>query len=150
MPDSHLADGLDTIEKNHGALLTLCQRLEDLADSLPFSVDETLCREVAGDIVPLLSQAQAVEEDMLYPALTARAGSCFSALMIERLKGEHRCDRNGAEEIALTLQAMLAGRCRLSFETVGYMLRGFFECVRRHIASERELINSLCQPTLHS
>lgn len=142
--------GLDDIRDNHAALLTLCKDLEELADSLPFHLDDAQCRKLASRIVPLVSEAQGLEERMLFPALSARAESCFSALMIERLKNEHRCDRNGAEEIALTLQALLAGRCRLSFETVGYMLRGFFECVRRHVASEKELINSLYLPALRS
>lgn len=134
---------LRTLKQNHQDLLALCHDLEALADSLPFDVNERLCHDVSDSVVALLARTQAFEEELLFPDLDREAGSCFSAMMIERLKNEHRCDRLAAEEIALTLKALLRGHCGLTFETIGYMLRGFFECVRRHVASERALIEQL-------
>ncbi|MBW8282522.1 MAG: hemerythrin domain-containing protein [Rhizobium sp.] len=137
---------LATLGRNHEDLLRLCRDLEDLADSLPFAIDEARCRDVAEQVVPLLTRTQEFEEQLLFPDLDRSAGSCFAAMMIERLKNEHRCDRMAAEEISLTLKAMLRGHCGLTFETIGYMLRGFFECVRRHVASEKAMINQLIPP----
>lgn len=137
---------LKTLRQNHEELLGLCRSLEELADSLPFAIDEALCREVAEQVVPLLARTQDFEERLLFPDLDRSAGSCFTAMMIERLKNEHRCDRLAAEEISLTLKAMLRGHCGLTFETIGYMLRGFFECVRRHVASEKAMIHQLISP----
>lgn len=134
---------LKTLQQNHEELLGLCRSLEELADSLPFDVDDNLCRKVSDAVVPLIDRTQKFEEQLLFPDLDRSAGSCFTAMMIDRLKNEHRCDRLAAEEISLTLKALLAGRCGLSFDTVGYMLRGFFECVRRHIAAETAVIDSL-------
>ena len=134
---------LATLRRNHEDLLRLCRDLEYLADSLPFAVDEARCRDVAEQVVPLLTRTQEFEEQLLFPDLDRSAGSCFAAMMIERLKNEHRCDRLAAEEISLTLKAMLRGHCGLSFETIGYMLRGFFECVRRHVAAEQAMIDQL-------
>lgn len=134
---------LATLRRNHEDLLRLCRDLEYLADSLPFAVDEARCRDVAEQVVPLLTRTQEFEEQLLFPDLDRSAGSCFAAMMIERLKNEHRCDRLAAEEISLTLKAMLRGHCGLSFETIGYMLRGFFECVRRHVASEKAMVSQL-------
>ena len=134
---------LRTLKQNHQDLLALCHDLEALADSLPFDVNERLCHDVSDSVVALLAHTQAFEEELLFPDLEREAGSCFSAMMIERLKNEHRCDRLAAEEISLTLKALLRGHCGLTFETIGYMLRGFFECVRRHVASERALIEQL-------
>jgi len=134
---------LRTLKQNHQDLLALCHDLEALADSLPFDVNERLCHDVSDSVVALLARTQAFEEELLFPDLEREAGSCFSAMMIERLKNEHRCDRLAAEEISLTLKALLRGHCGLTFETIGYMLRGFFECVRRHVASERALIEQL-------
>lgn len=131
------------LKQNHQDLLALCHDLEALADSLPFDVNERLCHDVSDSVVALLARTQAFEEELLFPDLDREAGSCFSAMMIERLKNEHRCDRLAAEEISLTLKALLRGHCGLTFETIGYMLRGFFECVRRHVASERALIEQL-------
>ena len=137
---------LATLGRNHEDLLRLCRDLEDLADSLPFAIDEARCRDVAEQVVPLLTRTQEFEEQLLFPDLDRSAGSCFAAMMIERLKNEHRCDLMAAEEISLTLKAMLRGHCGLTFETIGYMLRGFFECVRRHVASEKAMINQLIPP----
>lgn len=134
---------LATLRRNHEDLLRLCRDLEDLADSLPFAIDEARCRDVAEQVVPLLTRTQEFEEQLLFPDLDRSAGSCFTAMMIERLKNEHRCDRLAAEEISLTLKAMLRGHCGLTFETIGYMLRGFFECVRRHVAVEKAMIDQL-------
>lgn len=134
---------LTTLKQNHQDLLALCHDLEALADSLPFDVNERLCHDLSDSVVPLLARTQAFEEQLLFPDLDREAGSCFSAMMVERLKSEHRCDRLAAEEISLTLKALLRGHCGLTFETIGYMLRGFFECVRRHVASERALIEQL-------
>lgn len=136
----------EVIRRNHDDLLDLCGRLEAIADSLPFALDQELCRQVATDIVPVLTRTQTVEELVLYPFLEESAGSCFSAMTIDRLKGEHMCDRLAAEEVALTLDAVLDNRCGLSFETVGYMLRGFFECLRRHVAAEKSLIEMFGTP----
>ncbi|WP_112829502.1 hemerythrin domain-containing protein [Rhizobium cremeum] len=138
------AQDLAALDRNHEALLALCIKLEDIADSLPFDINEDLCNEVAQTVAPLLKQTQQLEEKVLFPDFDRSAGSCFAAMMIERLKGEHRCDGLAAEEISLTLKAVIEGRCRLSFDTVGYMLRGFFECVRRHVAAEKLMIEALC------
>lgn len=134
---------LKTLRQNHEDLLDLCRSLEELADSLPFAVNEKLCRDVSDQVLPLLARTQEFEEQLLFPDLDRSAGSCFTAMMIERLKNEHRCDRLAAEEISLTLKAMLRGHCGLTFETIGYMLRGFFECVRRHVAAENAMIDQL-------
>ncbi|PPJ44925.1 hemerythrin domain-containing protein [Rhizobium sp. KAs_5_22] len=134
---------LNTLKQNHEDLLGLCRSLEELADSLPFAINEKQCREVSDTVLPLLARTQEFEEQLLFPDLDRSAGSCFTAMMIERLKNEHRCDRLAAEEISLTLKAMLRGHCGLTFETIGYMLRGFFECVRRHVAAEKAMIDQL-------
>jgi hemerythrin-like domain-containing protein len=136
---------LTTLRQNHEELLGLCRNIEELADSLPFDINEKLCRAVSDTVVPLLARTQEFEERLLFPNLDRSAGSCFTAMMIERLKNEHRCDRLAAEEISLTLKAMLRGHCGLTFETIGYMLRGFFECVRRHVAAEKAMIDQLMQ-----
>jgi len=133
---------LTTLRQNHEELLGLCRNIEELTDSLPFDINEKLCRDVSDTVVPLLARTQEFEERLLFANLDRSAGSCFT-MMIERLKNEHRCDRLAAEEISLTLKAMLRGHCGLNFETIGYMLRGFFECVRRHVAAEKAMIDQL-------
>ena len=64
-------------------------------------------------------------------------------MTIERLKAEHRCDRLAAEELSLTLKAVADGRCGLSPDTVARMLGGFQESLRRHVFSEKMILESL-------
>ncbi|MBU3962613.1 MAG: hemerythrin domain-containing protein [Alphaproteobacteria bacterium] len=84
-----------------------------------------------------------LEERILFPDFDKNAGSCFAAMMIERLKAEHRCDGLACEEMVETLKTMAEGRCPLPPETVRYMLRGFLEGLRRHVSSERLMIETL-------
>jgi len=48
-----------------------------------------------------------------------------------------------AEEIQIELMQMTTGQPVLTPEATGYMLRGFFEGLRRHVRHERELVAAL-------
>jgi hypothetical protein len=57
---------------------------------------------------------------------------------LTRLRFEHCEDECFAEELTEALHALGAGRAEINIEATGYMLRGFFEAMRRHIAFESE------------
>lgn len=137
------AAGIVELERNHAGLLGLCLTLEEIADSIPFDVDGATCRVVAETLGPLLTEAHRLEEQILFPDFDRNAGSCFAAMMIERLKAEHRCDGLACEEMVSTLKTLADGRCPLPPETVRYMLQGFLEALRRHVSSERLMIETL-------
>ncbi|NML76966.1 hemerythrin domain-containing protein [Rhizobium sp. S-51] len=137
------AAGLVALERNHAGLLGLCLTLEEIADSIPFDVDSATCRAVTEALGPLLGEAHRLEEEILFPDFDKNAGSCFAAMMIERLKAEHRCDGLACEEMVRTLGALVEGRCALPPETVRYMLQGFLEGLRRHVSSERLMMETL-------
>lgn len=134
------AADIGRLETLHSDLLDLCLRLEDAAS------DPTIARELrdlADAIPPLLKSVHDLEERLLFPDFDRHAGSCFAAMTIERLKAEHRCDRLAAEELSLTLKAVADGRCGLSPDTVARMLAGFQESLRRHLFSEKMILESL-------
>ena len=54
-----------------------------------------------------------------------------------------RLDRRAAHELSRTLEAVVAGRCGLSLDTVVHMTRGFQEYLRRHVAAEQMLLDTL-------
>jgi hemerythrin-like domain-containing protein len=137
------ATGIVELERSHARLLGLCLTLEEIADSIPFDVDSATCREVSETLGPLLTEAHRREEQILFPDFDKNAGSCFAAMMIERLKAEHRCDGLACEEMVKTLETVAEGRCPLPPETVRYMLLGFLEGLRRHVSSERLMIETL-------
>nr|WP_298097300.1 hemerythrin domain-containing protein [uncultured Shinella sp.] len=134
------AADIGRLEALHGNLLDLCLRLEEAAGD-PAGAAEL--RDLADAIPPLLKSVHDLEERLLFPDFDRHAGSCFAAMTIERLKAEHRCDRLAAEELSLTLKAVADGRCGLSPDTVARMLGGFQESLRRHVFSEKTILESL-------
>jgi len=137
------AAGIVALERNHAGLLGLCLTLEEIADSIPFDVDSATCREVTETLGPLLTEAHRLEEQILFPDFDRNAGSCFAAMMIERLKAEHRCDGLASEEMIKTLETLAEGRCPRPPETVRYRLQGFLEGLRRQVSSERLMVETL-------
>ena len=95
---------------------------------------------------PLLTQAQEVEESGVFPALlTLRQVRPELGDIIERLKLEHQLDLCYGEEVQDMLKSYGEGRRELSPDAAGFMLRGFFESLRRHIAFEQDLLLPLCR-----
>ncbi|HEV7416891.1 hemerythrin domain-containing protein [Tianweitania sediminis] len=132
------------LKRCHKDMLDLCRELEAIADSLPDAVDRQQCLQVARSVCRTVADAQKVEETMLFPALE-RLSSTLTTMpaTLERLRFEHYEDMCFAEELQETLLALGRGDRGLSPEAIGYMLRGFFESVRRHVAFERELLTPL-------
>jgi hypothetical protein len=59
---------------------------------------------------------------------------------LNRLRFEHCEDECFAEELTEALNALGTGNPDVNIEAIGYMLRGFFEAMRRHIAFESEML----------
>lgn len=121
--------------------LVLCDVLEEIADSLPHRLNYQRCLRAAQVIGPLLRDAHAAEEALLFPRILA--AHVRGAEVVEQLRLEHLEDECFAEEVQFELQRLGCRKPVLAPETTGYMLRGFFECLRRHIRHERELLANL-------
>jgi hemerythrin-like domain-containing protein len=134
------------IGRAHDDVLKLCQLLEEIADSLPALVDRSVCSNVSVRLVPLISDVHRYEETILFPWLERRyPEKPVLHESMQRLKAEHLEDEGYADEISDMLQSIALER-NYQAETAGYMLRGFFEGVRRHVACEREYIYELLVP----
>nr|WP_246678199.1 MULTISPECIES: hemerythrin domain-containing protein [unclassified Mesorhizobium] len=126
------------MKRVHLEKLQLCDALERIADTLP-KVDTLACLAVANAIVPLLRDSHRYEETVIFPAYeTALAGSDANLDSARRLSAEHIEDECFAGELTEMLLAIGHGKTIDNAEAVGFMLRGFFESLRRHIAFERE------------
>ncbi|MCK9552430.1 hemerythrin domain-containing protein [Aquamicrobium lusatiense] len=127
------------VELAHAQMLRLCGLLEEVADSLPASVDRRKCLMIACELEPLVRGIHRFEEETLLPAyeraLEQRGRGRGS---LERLLAEHVEDECFAGELSEAL--LLLGRDGSvdNPEALGFMLRGFFEGQRRHVAFERE------------
>ena len=132
--------GQQELGQAYRGLLDLCDRLESLADSIPHRIDVASCRMIMTELPDKLRRVHALEETFLFPAVELqRAGEDREAL-IARLRAEHDQDDQAAVELVGILKAVLDKRTSLSWDAIGYMLRGFFETVRRHVATERLLL----------
>lgn len=123
----------------HDEKLALCNDLEKIADGLPHKVERALCLSIAERIVPMLKSSHAYEEEVVFPAFAAAAASpALVGASIRRLKAEHVEDEGAAQDLADVLFAIGHGSAIDNPEALGFMLRAFFEALRRHIAFERE------------
>lgn len=122
----------------HTEQLALCRELEDIADSLPANINRQKCIYAAKALGPLIKGIHHYEETVLFPQLQSNPDATEAlGPTLERLKFEHCEDECFAEELTDALLKLGSGD-RVNMEAVGYMLRGFFEGIRRHIAFERE------------
>ncbi|QIG50522.1 hemerythrin domain-containing protein [Nordella sp. HKS 07] len=121
----------------HAEKLELCAALEAIADDLPARVDRLKCLTIASTLVPLLRACHRLEEEAIFPAFIAERGE---ARVIARLTAEHLEDDSAAEDLTEMLLAIGHGAAVSNPEAFGYMLRAFFEAMRRHIAFERDHI----------
>lgn len=135
------AASLDWLKKAHDAQLTLCTALEEIADSLPGNINRQKCIYAAKSLIPLVNGIHRYEEEALFPMLESKGGGDKAlAEAIARLKFEHVEDECFAEELTDTLTRLGSGDGAVNAEAAGYMLRGFFESIRRHIAFEQQFM----------
>lgn len=129
--------------------MALCDNLEAIADRLP-KIDPEICSYAAKMIGPLLRELHAGEEGLVFAWLeTRRRDDPSLAAMLQELKYEHCEDECYAEEVAEMLARLATADPSANAETAGYMLRGFFTNVRRHIALEQKCLRGILAPHLN-
>jgi hypothetical protein len=127
----------------HRLQLALCDDLEMIADSLPGNIVNQDCLFAAKSLGRLIRDVHAYEEETLFPALRPMfqsSGEFTNA--VDRLIFEHLTDECYADDIAEKLIYLGTGGREVNMEALGYMLRGFFEALRRHVAFERDHFSS--------
>ncbi len=134
------------LRRAQGEVLGLCNLLEEIADSLPDHLDRRKCQFAATTLEPLLFDVHNFEENSIFPMARSelkRLGA--PSHCIDRLEAEHVEDQGFAGELASALEAAIVDS-DFNADLLGYMLRGFFDSVRRHIAFERDYILVLIDP----
>jgi Hemerythrin HHE cation binding domain len=119
----------------------ICDELEGLADCLPDSVDAQECLRTARRLVPLVTAAHDFEEAVLFPLLEVRIPHMVHlASTLERLRFEHWGDQEFALDVRHALREFVRRRDSANVDSLAWMLRGFFDGLRRHIAFDREYL----------
>lgn len=144
MAEQQAAEILALLRKNHHDKHALCDRLEEIADSLPDNLDRHICATTARSIEPILKKAHQFEEETLFPVLLrAEKGRTDFDVILSRLSDEHHEDLCFGEEVRDALLALASDTPVQSADATGYMLRGFFENLRRHMAFEAEIAKAI-------
>ncbi len=150
IPDSVDAmDPISAFEVDHVLKLGLCDVLENIADALPHSADASLATIAMRILRNGLPEHVALEEGHLFPLLRRRnAGEQSCQKVLLQLEHEHGSDEAFAYEIADELEHIAEAQAPKNAEMLGYMLRGFFISLRRHIRWENATVLPLARRTL--
>lgn len=139
--DDAARDAVEVMRRAHAAELALCDRLEEIADSLPNGLDRRNCILAARALGQTMAKIHRFEEQRIFPHFCASLGhSAEAAKTVERLKNEHLEDEGSAAELRDALRFAARHGVADNPETLGFMLRGYFGAVRRHVAFERDRI----------
>ena len=141
-----VADWVQILEDYMNLQLVLCSKLESIADSLPVLSETNSAYEASQSLVTLLRTVHKFEEGTVFPQLQKHVAARKDLdVTINRLKNEHVGDEDFAEDVSAALTKYLYKQDHQQAESLGWMLRGLFENLRRHIAFEREHILPLAQ-----
>lgn len=133
---------IPTLNQHLNVQSGLCDALEGFADRLPDDVNADECLALAQMVYPTVHRAHQFEENVLFPMLVKCNGDSEQiGNTLDRLHGEHWEDEAYAEELAQALRDFATcDEKNRNVEMLAYMIRGFFEGLRRHLAFEREHI----------
>lgn len=131
---------LKQIECEHAVERSFCDRLEVLADTLP-AIDSAAASEAVAILRKSLRRHIALEEGLLLPMLITRAQAEDNVKALRcQVAAEHAADEVLAHDIADELDAAAGSRHVRNPEMLGFMLHGYFECRRRHLAWESAVV----------
>ncbi len=138
-PSSKFSDrGAARFETCLAQQVDLCCALEILADALPSHVDTRAATLLAETLEETLHHCHQIEENFIFPAiLTARPGMLST---ITRLRAEHVEDEEQACEVKDAIAEFVIRQKRKDVEKFGYLLRGLFVALRRHLAFDRDYV----------
>jgi hypothetical protein len=121
----------------HRWLRSLCDRLEHLADGLPALPPAAERRALARALTVLLPQHQARAAAVLERLCGTGPCAPLGRVLLRRIRCQHGADAAHAHDVAAALNAAVAA------DTLGYMLRCFFDGGRRALAHEELAILAL-------
>lgn len=132
---------LEIIEEEHALQLELCELLENIADGLPGKFEPAFAVIAISILKGSVKAHTKFEEDALFPLLKERLSPGDAVIQaLACLSQEHERDEDIADELVEALKDALQSGVPQNPETLGYILRGYFESQRRHIAWEDSVV----------
>ena len=133
-PEMMREDPLAYLEYDHKAQRVLADLLESVADSLPDAVNQASAALAASLLRDSVVRRSPLEEAALFPLLEAHVpdGSPLHRAVLLARREQREC-AGRAIELAEELDLLAAnGRAR-NADALGFMLRAFFDGLRRHL-----------------
>ena len=138
-PISEISDrGAARFETCLAQQIDLCCALETLADALPSRVDTRAATLLAETLQETLHRCHQMEESLIFPALLTAHPDMLST--ITRLRAEHVEDEEQACEVKDAILNFVILQKRKDVEEFGYLLRGLFVALRRHLAFDQNYV----------
>ncbi|MBU2580724.1 MAG: hemerythrin domain-containing protein [Alphaproteobacteria bacterium] len=142
-------DPIAVIEVDHLLKFELCDVLERLADGLPHETIKSQAEVAVTVLRQGLPDHIVLEERYLFPLLKKRNnGDARVRSVLEQLEHEHDHDEAFSFEIAEELERLADDGRASNAEMLGYMLRGYFVSLRRHIKWENATVLPLARQML--
>jgi hypothetical protein len=118
-----------------------CGQLEQIANSLPNHVDIDQCAKLFEQLPDLLGLCDDINQRVIFPLLLRhQSHSYFTHSTAERLVDERLMNQVYALEVSELLAQLAKAESIQNVEASGYLLRSFFETVRRSCAFDLEYI----------
>ena len=76
---AHGEDPISALRKAHKDQLLLCDRLEEIADSLPDAINRQKCIYAARALGPMIRGVHRFEEEVVFPLIAERLGAAAQA-----------------------------------------------------------------------
>ena len=128
------------LEACYGQIMSWCDLLEAIADSLPSHVDDRPIEAVTAGLLPLLQTASELEERVLCAQLGLIMSEKDRRRAVEERRTARVLDMGAAQEVVGVLLDVQEDACTLSWDAVGYLLRSFFSSMRKHVQAQREIM----------
>jgi hemerythrin-like domain-containing protein len=127
-------DPLAYLAHDHATQRALADLLEGVADGLPDATDRRAAALGAHSLRMLAARRWALEEQALFPLIERLAPAEAPARRaIAIARREHRETAGRAIELAEELEALAATGRAPNPDALGFMLRAFFDGLRRHL-----------------
>jgi len=121
--------------------INVCEQLEHIADRLPNQVNVDQCAKLAELLPDMLGLCDDINQRVIFPLLLRHQSQrYFTHSMAQRLVDERMMDQGYALEVSELLDQLAKAESIRNAEASGYLLRSFFETVRRSSAFDLEYI----------
>ena len=127
------ADPFVLLDYDHKAQRGLADLLERIADSLPDEVSRAEAALAARQLRTLHARHAEIEDKCVFPLLESRCDGEVTRRAIAIARREHDDAEGRAIELAEALDALVETGRAANAEGLGFMLRAFFDGLRRHL-----------------